>query len=166
MTRGRTFTWQDDLRFHFVITWVIAFHQSKQLCKQTDRFRRLPHWSEGGRVGKSGEISWTLGPKQTQVRTREETNKQKQVLRAHPPSSWCMREVSQSLRITTALLLASEFPTCHERLSLRAWILCHQDQWSKYHVIFWHYRTVVFQSSTLFLLPFWCARHMFPHFGP
>ena len=35
--------------------------------------------------------------------------------------------------------LTSEFPTFYEHFSFFAWIPHHQVQWSKYHVISWHY---------------------------
>ena len=43
-----------------------------------------------------------------------------------------------------ALLLTSEFPTFYEQFSWYVWILHHQVQWRKYHVIFWHYRALSF----------------------
>ena len=46
---------------------VIASHRAEQLCTPTDRFRRLRHSSEGGRVGKLAESAEHLG----QANTRE-----------------------------------------------------------------------------------------------
>ena len=35
------------------------------------------------------------------------------------------------------------FPTFYEHFSLYSWIPHHQDQWRKYHAIFWYYRALV-----------------------
>ena len=71
----------DEWRFHYLM--VIEFHQPKQFCTQTDRFRRLRHLSEGGRAGKTGGISGTLGPEQTTDSPCKKTNKHNRV--AGPP---------------------------------------------------------------------------------
>ena len=41
-----------------------------------------------------------------------------------------------------ALLLASELPTFHERLSLWVWILRHLVQWRRFLAIVWHYQAL------------------------
>ena len=53
-----------------------------------------------------------------------------------------------------ALLLASEFLLFYERSSWYAWTPHPLDQWNKYHVIFWHQRSLVSRWSIFALLCF------------
>ena len=53
------------------------------------------------------------------------------------------------VEVCKALRLASEFPFFYAHLSWYPWIPHHQDQWSKYHAIFWHCRALVSRSATV-----------------
>ena len=57
-----------------------------------------------------------------------------------------------TMKFYKALLLASEFPTFHEHSSWYPCIPHHQDQWSKCHAIFWHYRALVSRPPTFAFL--------------
>ena len=75
----------------------------------------------------------------------------------------CHVEVSKALR------LASEFPTFYAHFQWYPWIPRHQDQWSEYHAIFWHYRVEVFHWTDRplwILFAFRCIGHIFPNLWP
>ena len=57
---------------------------TKAVMYTNGQIRRFRHLSEGGWVGKSGGLRWTLGPRQTHVRTGNETTWVTSV--ANPPT--------------------------------------------------------------------------------